>query len=97
MSNQEVRDVLERAAKRISEKGWWQVQGDTVVGRGSCVVTAIAHSSGLLDDTFEAACIAVERWLGVEHLTDWNDTPGRLQIEVETALRDTAMSLEEVS
>jgi hypothetical protein len=83
--------ILEAAADLVEE--CW-AQGNENVGLMAppyCLGTALSAATCLEDDTLStitATSAALAAEIGTSDLVQWNDTPGRTQAEVVTAIRN---------
>lgn len=95
-------DVLNLAADRIDDQGWWH-KPDPRSGGGTCVVLAIsAVATSELEGQEAADALAAYLGLPWTHspispLVKWNDTVGRTKLEVTVALRAAALVNEQAA
>lgn len=87
-----VRTVLAEAAD-LCERGW--IQGNFADGRGVCIAGGIFAATNRQWPTerykvYDEARLEMNRFLGVDCLSEWNDAPERTKAEVVAALRAAA-------
>lgn len=103
----ETADILDRAADVIERNGWYQ---DFYFDLGTdlpptecpvCLLGAISIAMGNRSPKTEVfgspAEIAMERYLGVVAVADWNDDANRTVAEVLAALRGAAQAEREAA
>jgi hypothetical protein len=87
--------VLLDAADYIERHGWIQRTYKTNAGK-VCATGAIVLSSPRGPDfpvpVIINATARLKKYLGVDHIPVWNDTPGRTKDEIVAALRGAARS-----
>jgi hypothetical protein len=104
----ETADILDEAANVIERNGWhrgFYYDRSVHLPPAECPVCALGAvnvAMGSVDPVRPAeigspAEVALERYLGVASVADWNDDPDRIAAEVITALRDAAQAEREAA
>jgi hypothetical protein len=98
-------EILTKAADVIDERGWHRGAYENHVDGGVCVMGAMCVAVGLPPNAIalagdsrtlgdvHAAADRLERWLGIQVITEWNDESAEDIGEVTKALRECAAEL----
>ena len=92
-------EIISAAADLLEKPGAWTqgagardevglpVDARSKAARCWCVIGAMARVLPRRGQKFGAACEVLERHLGVNHIAQYQDAPGRTQAEVVAAMR----------